>query len=671
MEFASVISSRLVEPSQAAALRRDFVTFAGVAGTSGGKEMKRGSEKREIAPITGEIPAATGQRDLLHAIYGQKPKNGGRLGVLQRVIFTLRHGKQSPFLLEPASRHSGTYVHGPHHQPNPVVMWRRSSRAWCPRARKSSPQNLHSASSREFSSNDTYIRGAVMGNPEEIFKTEELYTRSRGNSRSIVLNRNEKGQLLDRATLDWISHCVHSYKTYNKEVMSIMIRNTGSSAFCPGVDIKSLYPDMDAFTSKWQPEARTYFRKVQELAWDLASISYPPTMSVMNGFVGGPGLSFGLNCHYACGTFNTVIALTALKDTPPPPPLNPKTKKPACGFVPYGGASFRYAKLPRKLGFYLALTGVPVSGIDTFFSELVSHFAPENLYDDVIHSLEDTQYRGFSAVRMALCDGLMMDKLIPKEARRAFSFQPHLDAIERCFSQDDIESVLQALDKEKTAWSQETRALILKAAPTSVKVTFEMLKLAESMSIEECLQMENKALLNMMERPDYEAGLRMVLSTDASGKGDDNASATTKTPTWEPPRLEDVPKTTVQQILTEIHEQDDFRVGIVVEDIEGGELKVNTEPKLDYKWLQDGHVEPVEMSNLSEEELFDMGLITDDMMEAVEKYSQDPNTRESLEEGGGGGGGGKKLLSFSISPLVMSAFSPGRPVILPFSLPTY
>jgi len=391
-----------------------------------------------------------------------------------------------------------------------------------------------------------------------------------------------------------------------------MIRNTGSTAFCPGVDIKSLYPDMDAFTSKWQPEARTYYRKVQELAWDLASIAYPPTVSVMNGFVGGPGLSFGLNCHYACGTSNTVIALT----------------EPASGFVPYGGASFRYAKLPRKLGFYLALTGVPVSGIDTFFSELVSHFAPEHLYDDVIHSLEDSQYRGFSAVRMALCDGLMMDKLIPKEARRAFSFQPHLDAIERCFSHDDIESVLRALEEEKTAWSQETRELILKAAPTSIKVTFEMLKLAESMAFEECLQMENRALLNMMERADYETGLRTVLSKDAaSGEGGEVGGATTTAaaaPMWSPPRIEDVSKSTVQQVLTQIHDQDDFRVGIVVEDIEGGELKVNTEPKLDYKWLQDGHVEPVHREKLSEEELFDMGLITDEMVEAVERYSQDP-----------------------------------------------
>lgn len=31
--------------------------------------------------------------------------------------------------------------------------------------------------------------------------------------------------------------------------------------------------------------ARNYFRKVQELAWELASCTYPPTMSIMNGVV--------------------------------------------------------------------------------------------------------------------------------------------------------------------------------------------------------------------------------------------------------------------------------------------------------------------------------------------------------------------------------------------------
>jgi len=52
------------------------------------------------------------------------------------------------------------------------------------------------------------------------------------------------------------------------------------------------------------------------------------------------------------------------------------------------------------------------------------------------------------------------------------TFEPHLDAIDRCFGEKSVEAIIEALNKENTEWSKKTLKLLSRMSPTSLKVLF-------------------------------------------------------------------------------------------------------------------------------------------------------------------------------------------------------
>eukprot|EP00468_Gymnochlora_sp_CCMP2014_P002035 CAMPEP_0167744914 /NCGR_PEP_ID=MMETSP0110_2-20121227/2856_1 /TAXON_ID=629695 /ORGANISM="Gymnochlora sp., Strain CCMP2014" /LENGTH=614 /DNA_ID=CAMNT_0007629489 /DNA_START=143 /DNA_END=1987 /DNA_ORIENTATION=+ len=332
--------------------------------------------------------------------------------------------------------------------------------------------------------------------------------------------------------IEFISHGIHSYSTYNKEVMSILIRNTGNQLFCPGPEYKSLYPDMEKFDAEY-PKVAKFFEKVQRTAWNIASCTYPPTLSLMNGIVGGSGLAVGLNCKFACGTPNTVITIT----------------EPQNGFVPYGGTTFRYARLPRHLGMYLALTGQPLIGRDAFFAEVLSHYAPEQMYDEVLNALETNEYKGIQSVSNCVSDNLMMWENIPPESRDEFSFAELLDPIEKAFGKRELPIVIDTLENLETSadsetvkvWAKETLSHLRTASPLALHVTFKMIKEAATKSLEACLRMEHLAVQRMMGTPDYKLGVSKIL-----GEIDEK-----KEVKWDPPTIATVRSDLVDKFFSQ------------------------------------------------------------------------------------------------------------------------
>jgi enoyl-CoA hydratase/carnithine racemase len=70
------------------------------------------------------------------------------------------------------------------------------------------------------------------------------------------------------------------------------------------------------------------------------------------------------------------------------------------GFVPHGGSSYFLSRLPNELGTYLALTGLPLNGVDAVELKLVDNLVHETFeleYDvaDIIKALEKRLPTGY------------------------------------------------------------------------------------------------------------------------------------------------------------------------------------------------------------------------------------------------------------------------------------
>src|SRR5262249_20948269 len=70
---------------------------------------------------------------------------------------------------------------------------------------------------------------------------------------------------------------------------------------------------------------------------------------------------------------------------------------------------------------------------------------------------------------------------------------------------------LAALAREGTAWADETRAVLLRMSPTSLKVTHRQLTLGRAFGVEEALILEYRLTQHVMEHPDFFEGVRAVL----------------------------------------------------------------------------------------------------------------------------------------------------------------
>lgn len=389
---------------------------------------------------------------------------------------------------------------------------------------------------------------------------------------------NREGQLMNEEMLEYLALAVRSYSKHTKELMSLVVRSTGHQYFIPGSDLQALYPTKEGFEDH-QVNAKKFFKKVQELAWAYNSCQYPPVISVMDGVTSGAGLAVGLNSKFACATQNTVIALT----------------EPSVGFLPHAGSTYHYPRLPGHVGTYLALTGEPISGLDVFFAGLASHYAPEHCYDQLLDELEQAEYKGIQAVSDHVADALQVNETITKDMRQTYSLGPVTNAINRCFARDTVEEILAALDSEGTTWSQQTAASIRACSPIALKVTLRMLQSAKTLSFEECLRMEHHAMRAIMDTPDYAAGIDSVIDPEVAK------------PAWSPEKLEDINESEVDRffkISQNISEKDDLRVGILLEDSDGGQIPDYSHPNLDRPYLKDGHVpvDPSEEWELTEEE---------------------------------------------------------------------
>ena len=185
------------------------------------------------------------------------------------------------------------------------------------------------------------------------------------------------------------------------------------------------------------------------------------------------------------------------------------------------------------MGLYIGLTGARLKAADLIYSGLATHFVPS----ERLGALED------SLARLPSADSVAVDRAILEAGGGAVADEstatlaPRADAIHRCFSASTVERIVAALTTEAggsgahAEWAAATLKTLLKQSPTSVKITFEAIRRAQTMDIWKTLQMEYRMVQRCMRpqpQSDFYEGVRAVLvDKDQS-------------PVWSPSTLEQV-----------------------------------------------------------------------------------------------------------------------------------
>lgn len=344
---------------------------------------------------------------------------------------------------------------------------------------------------------------------------EDVLFNSHFGVRTIELNRPKKLHSLNGSMIRKI---VPRLQEWAKSDMAnvVIIKGTGSKAFCAGGDVATLAED-NTKGEKGQKKSISYFGLEYKLDHLIATYT-KPYVALIDGITMGGGVGLSLHAPFRIATEKTVFAM-------------PET---TIGFFPDVGASFFLPRMNGSVGTYLALTSERLKGANVFYAGVATHYIHSTSLPALEHRLAELRFKDYDSFQERLhlidatieefCTGLPHDEpmLIGGEMR---------NAIDRCFGKNNVAEIITALEAEEgetKEWADKTLATLHQRSPTSVYVTLRQMRLGQNWSIAETFQREHQIAAKFMAHPDFTEGVHALLIRK-DGK-----------PNWQPASLEDI-----------------------------------------------------------------------------------------------------------------------------------
>ncbi|KAA0064581.1 3-hydroxyisobutyryl-CoA hydrolase-like protein 2 [Cucumis melo var. makuwa] len=348
--------------------------------------------------------------------------------------------------------------------------------------------------------------------------SDQVLVEGRPNSRAAILNRPSALNALTTSMVARLNRLYESWEE-NSDIGFVLMKGSGR-AFCSGPDVVALYNLSNEGNIE---DCKKFFETLYKFVY-LQGTFLKPHVALLDGIMMGAGAGIVLPGLFRLVTDRTVFS-------------HPEVRM---GFHPDAGASFYLSRLPGYLGSeYLALTGDKLNGVEMIACGLATHYSLNARFAGIDERLGKLITDDPSVIESSLA--AYGDIVYPD--RRSVLYK--LDAIDKCFSHDTLEEILEALKKEAAQsydeWYSTTLKLLGEASPLSLKVTLRSIREGRFQSLDQCLDREYRISLNGILKhtsTDFYEGVRSRLV--------DKDFA----PKWNPPRLEDVSKEMVDSYFS-------------------------------------------------------------------------------------------------------------------------
>jgi len=322
---------------------------------------------------------------------------------------------------------------------------------------------------------------------------------------------------------------------HDPEVSMVVLDGAGERGFCAGGDVRELY--MYA-TGGHVAEALRFFR--DEYRLNAAIARYPkPVVAIMDGITMGGGIGLAGHASIRIVTERSRVAM-------------PETR---IGFTPDVGGTWLLGRAPGELGTHLALNSRTMDAADAMHAGFADAFVPSASIPHLLQALEERADPGTPSEIVMLFDET------PGPSALAAA-RPWVDA---CFSAPTVHGIIDRLrafaegradvagaapgtgdgsahpaDQPAHAYAAAAADELETLSPTALAVTLEAVRRARTLpSLEDALEQEFRAVSWFIGQHDLHEGIRaQVIDKDRS-------------PTWDPPTLDDVPPGLPARVLEE------------------------------------------------------------------------------------------------------------------------
>ncbi|XP_008833844.1 3-hydroxyisobutyryl-CoA hydrolase, mitochondrial isoform X2 [Nannospalax galili] len=314
----------------------------------------------------------------------------------------------------------------------------------------------------------------------------EVLLERKGCAGVITMNRPKH---LNALTLSMIRQIYPQLKKWEQdpETFLIIIKGSGGKAFCAGGDIKAI---SEAKKAK-QNLSQDFFREEYILNNAIASCQ-KPYVALIDGITMGGGVGVSVHGRFRVATERSLFAM-------------PET---GIGLFPDVGGGYFLPRLQGKLGYFLALTGFRLKGRDMHTAGIATHFVDSeklHMLEEDLLSLKSPSEENIADVLEAYHAESMMDR------GKSFILEEHMDKINRCFSANTVEQIIENLRQDGSPFAIEQLKVINRMSPTSLKITLRQLMEGSSKTLQEVLTMEYRLTQACMGGHDFHEGVRAVL----------------------------------------------------------------------------------------------------------------------------------------------------------------
>lgn len=260
----------------------------------------------------------------------------------------------------------------------------------------------------------------------------------------------------------------------------IIIKGAGERAFCSGTDIFDVI-DHESETSKRFDNFLNHLYGVNLLIGSYRT----PYISIMNGITMGAGVGLSIHGCYRIATEKTKWAMPEVR----------------LGYFPDVGASYFLPRLPKRLGYYLGLTGHTIGGDEAYNAGIATHY------------IESTKIQDLEVKLLGCVSPQEVDNVMVKYRHEVFiktELDDELPHIEKCFWASTMEEIVENLEKDNSKWAQATLQELAKIRPTSLKLTLRQLRRGARMNLIDCMRMEKRLAMHHYQHRKFKETVRAI-----------------------------------------------------------------------------------------------------------------------------------------------------------------
>ena len=344
--------------------------------------------------------------------------------------------------------------------------------------------------------------------------TDELIVRREGSSGYLTLNRPKAIHALTAEMDHAMTEALTQWQD-DDAVKAIIVDHSEGRGFCSGGDVAFLRNS--ALTDNGASGTKFFHDEYQ---LNHLIFAYPkPIVAFIDGITMGGGVGISQPAKFRVATENTRFAM-------------PET---GIGLFPDVGGGWFLARLPGRMGQFLALTGARLDGAECVWAGLATHYLKaENLAEAkqrIAHGHE------IGGVLSALA-------VTPPEGR----IEANAHLIAKHFASDRLEDIIASLEGDDSDWAAKELATIRIKSPQACKVALR--QLAESAKLDDFadnMVMEYRIAARVINLPDFAEGVRAVIVDK------DNA------PKWNPATPEGVTDAMIEAIFAPLPEGQEWK----------------------------------------------------------------------------------------------------------------